>query len=103
VAEIEAINIANGLNHPTMAKLVKVANIPPAGVNPPYIKDWKAAARDPVKIRSINSGRVVSQGWRSDYSGTILLTCNNTSRFKPKRKNHCDHNGKSNPPSKDHS
>ena len=34
---------------PNMAMLVNVAKIPPAGVNPPYIKDWNAAASDPVQ------------------------------------------------------
>jgi hypothetical protein len=30
--------------------LVKVANIPPAGVKPPYIHDWKAAASVPEDV-----------------------------------------------------
>jgi hypothetical protein len=31
-----------------VAILVKVANIPPAGVNAPYMNDWNAAAKDPT-------------------------------------------------------
>lgn len=33
---------------PSIAMLVRVANIPPAGVKAPYMYDWKAAARDPI-------------------------------------------------------
>jgi hypothetical protein len=42
-------NITNGImNVPSIAMLVNVAKIPPAGVNPPYMKDWNAAAIEPV-------------------------------------------------------
>lgn len=44
VAMSEATPTAAGINVPSMAMLVKVANTPPAGVNPPYMHDWKAAA-----------------------------------------------------------
>lgn len=33
---------------PRIPRLVKMANIPPAGVKPPYIKDWNPAAREPI-------------------------------------------------------
>jgi hypothetical protein len=42
-----------------MVILVRVAKIPAAGVKPPYIQDWKPAARDPMvqaKIRYMLSG-----------------------------------------------
>jgi hypothetical protein len=41
---------------PSIPTLVRVAKIPAAGVKPPYIQDWKAAARDPiipVRIRCV--------------------------------------------------
>lgn len=52
-----------GINVPTMAMHVKVAKIPPAGVKPPYIQDWKAAAAVPEpdsishKFQDVNLGR----------------------------------------------
>jgi hypothetical protein len=36
-----------------MAMLVKVAKIPLAGVKPPYMNDWKAAAIEPTKRVSV--------------------------------------------------
>jgi hypothetical protein len=35
--------------------LVSVAKIPPAGVNPPYMSAWKAAARDPIETNELVS------------------------------------------------
>jgi hypothetical protein len=47
-----AINIANiaieRASVPSIAMLVSVAKIPPAGVKPPYMSAWKAAAREPI-------------------------------------------------------
>lgn len=37
-----------GFNNPNMPIDVKTAKTPPAGVNPPYIHDWKLAAIEPV-------------------------------------------------------
>lgn len=48
VARMEAVRVAGNINTPNIAMLVKVAKIPPAGVKPPYIYDWNAAASDPV-------------------------------------------------------
>lgn len=45
-----AIN-AGGIKVPSIAMLVRVANMPPAGVNPPYMNDWKAAANVPKVTR----------------------------------------------------
>src|SRR6185437_14945811 len=36
-----------GMARPSIPKLVKVAKIPAAGVKPPYIQDWNAAAIEP--------------------------------------------------------
>lgn len=47
VAIDEATRRASGIIVPSIAMLVRVANIPPAGVNPPYMYDWKAAAKVP--------------------------------------------------------
>jgi len=33
---------------PSIPILVKVANIPPAGVKPPYMSDWNPAASDAI-------------------------------------------------------
>jgi hypothetical protein len=40
-------NATTGTARPSIPKLVKVAKIPAAGVKPPYIQDWKAAAIEP--------------------------------------------------------
>jgi hypothetical protein len=48
VASVHASITAQGMNVPNIAILVNVAKIPLAGVNPPYMKDWKAAAREPI-------------------------------------------------------
>lgn len=48
VARMEAVRVAGNINTPNIAMLVKVAKIPPAGVKPPCIYDWNAAASDPV-------------------------------------------------------
>lgn len=48
VASVAANITAEGMSVPIIAILVNVAKIPLAGVNPPYIKDWKAAAREPI-------------------------------------------------------
>ncbi len=42
VAKTAAIMATVGINAPSMATLIKVANMPPAGVKPPYMYDWKA-------------------------------------------------------------
>lgn len=42
------------MNEPNIAILVNVAKIPPAGVNPPYIKDWNAAASEPIKKQKVS-------------------------------------------------
>lgn len=34
---------------PSIAMLVNVAKIPPAGGKPPYMKDWNAATSEPVE------------------------------------------------------
>ena len=49
VARTEARRTAGNMSVPNMAMLVNVAKIPPAGVNPPYMKDWNPAANDPVQ------------------------------------------------------
>lgn len=49
VARSAATTIAGHMSVPSIAILVKVANMPPTGVNAPYMKDWKAAARDPER------------------------------------------------------
>jgi hypothetical protein len=38
---------------PIAAKLVSVAKIPLAGVNPPYMNAWKAAAREPIETSEL--------------------------------------------------
>jgi hypothetical protein len=48
VASVHASITAQGMNVPNIAILVNVAKIPLAGVNPPYMKDWKVAAREPI-------------------------------------------------------
>lgn len=37
------------MTEPSIPMLVNVANIPPAGVKPPYMKDWNAAASEPLE------------------------------------------------------
>jgi hypothetical protein len=39
---------AGHIRVPSIAMLVNVANIPPAGVKAPYINDWNMAAREPT-------------------------------------------------------
>ena len=39
---------AGHIRFPSIAMLVNVANIPPAGVKAPYINDWNMAAREPT-------------------------------------------------------
>lgn len=46
-AVIAATAVTAGARRPSIARLVSDAKIPPAGVNPPYIADWKAAAIEP--------------------------------------------------------
>jgi hypothetical protein len=52
-----AVNIATMATErasvPSIAMLVNVANIPAAGVNPPYISAWKAAAREPIETSEL--------------------------------------------------
>lgn len=50
VERSDATTAAIGCNVPSIAMLVNEANIPPAGVKPPYIHDWKAAASVPKQI-----------------------------------------------------
>jgi hypothetical protein len=50
VAKSDATTAAIGIMVPTIAMLVNVANNPPAGVKPPYIHDWKAAANVPEDV-----------------------------------------------------
>jgi hypothetical protein len=38
---------------PSIAMLVSVAKIPPAGVNPPYMSAWKIAAREPIETNGL--------------------------------------------------
>jgi hypothetical protein len=45
-----AAAVNTGMAKPSIPTLVRVAKIPAAGVKPPYIQDWKAAARDPIII-----------------------------------------------------
>jgi hypothetical protein len=40
---------AAGAANPNIPNEVSVAKMPPAGVNAPYIQDWKPAAREPSK------------------------------------------------------
>ena len=47
VAMTAAMQANAGLAKPSMPILVSVARIPAAGVKPPYIQDWKAAAIEP--------------------------------------------------------
>ncbi|TKW53855.1 hypothetical protein CTA1_6030 [Colletotrichum tanaceti] len=47
VATRPAKMTTGGINVPSIAMLVRVANTPPAGVKPPYMYDWKAAASVP--------------------------------------------------------
>jgi hypothetical protein len=49
VATTAARRDAAGIKVPSIAMLVNVANIPPAGVKAPYIHDWKAAASVPLR------------------------------------------------------
>jgi hypothetical protein len=37
------------MNTPSIAMLVRVAKMPPAGVNPPYAQLWNHAAMDPTE------------------------------------------------------
>lgn len=48
VAATVAMPVANGCSVPNIAMLVNVAKMPPAGVMPPYMNDWKAAAIVPA-------------------------------------------------------
>lgn len=63
-----AIN-AGGIKVLSIAMLIRVANMPPAGVNPPYMNDWKAAANVPKVTREclvIDWGFYGSAyGWKS--------------------------------------
>lgn len=52
-----AINIATMATGrdsvPSIAMLVSVAKIPLAGVKPPYMNAWKAAAREPIETNKL--------------------------------------------------
>lgn len=49
-----ALNPATGgTRRPSMPRLVRVAKIPAAGVKPPYIHPWNAAASEPRSVISI--------------------------------------------------
>lgn len=65
VATIVAMTAARaakgGIATPSIPTLVKVANMPPAGVNAPYIQPWKAAAKDPVRKSTIST-RAINPG-----------------------------------------
>lgn len=50
VATIPATIVNIGVAKPSIPTLVMVAKSPAAGVKPPYIQDWKAAAIDPAMI-----------------------------------------------------
>lgn len=53
-----AMTSAAGISVPNIAILVSVANIPPAGVKPPYINDWNPAANDPGhKVSGVSNFR----------------------------------------------
>ena len=39
-----------GINKPSIPRLVSVANMPAAGVKPPYIHDWNPAAVEPAAM-----------------------------------------------------
>lgn len=51
VATAAAIAAKGGIASPNIVTEVRVANKPPAGVKPPYIHAWKAAAKEPRKIQ----------------------------------------------------
>ncbi|KKA18804.1 hypothetical protein T310_7244 [Rasamsonia emersonii CBS 393.64] len=53
VANTAANTAAGHISVPSIAILVNVAKMPPAGVKPPYMRDWKAAAREPVTRKRI--------------------------------------------------
>lgn len=46
VATKAANNATGGMRSPNIPRLVRVAKIPAAGVKPPYIQAWKAAAAE---------------------------------------------------------
>jgi hypothetical protein len=48
VAVTAAKPTSSGIKAPSIPIDVRVAKTPPAGVKPPYAKDWKAAARVPM-------------------------------------------------------
>jgi hypothetical protein len=51
---IDIATVATGrASVPSIAMLVSVAKIPPAGVNPPYMNAWKAAAREPIETNKL--------------------------------------------------
>lgn len=51
VATAAAMAAKGGIATPNIVTEVRVANKPPAGVKPPYIHAWKAAAKEPRKIQ----------------------------------------------------
>lgn len=55
-----AHRVNKGLSHPSIARLVMVAKRPAAGVKPPYIQDWKAAASEPVSYMLANENLLYS-------------------------------------------
>lgn len=58
VAKKAPTSTTKGARMPSIAKLVRVAKRPPAGVKPPYIQVWKAAAIEPNHaVRIIESVR----------------------------------------------
>ena len=48
-----ATNTGAGAMIPIIPMEVMAANAPPAGVKPPYINDWKPAAKDPAEFARI--------------------------------------------------
>ena len=69
---------AGHIKVPSIAMLVRVANIPPAGVNPPYMNDWKAAAIVPKVTQDWLVIDWASMAVRT--GGNRSRTCNDTNR-----------------------
>ena len=53
VATTIATMVIERASVPSIAMLVSVAKIPPAGVNAPYMNAWKAAAREPMETNEL--------------------------------------------------
>ena len=56
VAMTEAVATSIGAKTPNMPIDVNTAKAPPAGVNAPYIHDWKPAASDPYIYTRVRNG-----------------------------------------------